>query len=88
MESHDTRAFVCIAKGNITCMEYRKALKSISSYYSLFFVRFLDVSNLEDFCHTAFVAQSLTLRRETNQPPLPDTYYLIPLLDAFISGVR
>ena len=74
MESHDTLAFVCIAKGNIPRMEYRKGLKSISSYYSLFFVRFLDVSNLEDFCHTAFVAQSLTLRRETNQLPLPDTY--------------
>lgn len=55
-------------------MEYRESLKFIGSYCRLLFFCFLSVIDFGDFCNIGFVAQSLTLRRETDQLPLPETY--------------
>jgi hypothetical protein len=63
-------------------MEYREGLKFIGSYCRLLFFGF------EDFCNIGFVAQSLTLRRETDQLPLPGTFTIqTPIADTLTGSL-
>jgi hypothetical protein len=69
-------------------MEYREGLKFIGSYCRLLFFGFLSVIGFEDFCNIGFVAQSLTLRRKTDQLPLPGTFTIqTPIADTLTGSL-